>query len=190
MVGGEVTHSISRYGFTSNKTKNSHYIIVKAWVINSLLYLMDIFFYIYLFFICLWLSFLQIFICITSTSTLNPKKRYWPSFCGTRQKRRVSYSKTVREKCTFMNIFRAAELCVFVSLVYAYVMCVCVWLSIHLSSGRLGEETRWSPELRGQVQVFPAPSKPPALLRSGEMDRIRERREGMGRRGHEPGVID
>lgn len=69
-------------------------------------------------------------------------------------------------------------------------VCVCVWLSIHLSSGRLGEETRWSPELRGQVQVFPAPSKPPTLLRSGEMDRIRERREGMGRRGHEPGVID
>lgn len=69
-------------------------------------------------------------------------------------------------------------------------VCVCERVCVHLSSGRLGEETLWSPELRGQVQVFPAPSIPPALLRSGEMDRIRERREGMGRRGHEPEVID
>jgi len=72
-----------------------------------------------------------------------------------------------------------------------YKLCgVCVCVSIHLSSGRFGKETPWSPELRGQVQVFPAPSIPPALLRSREMDRIRERREGMGRRGHEPEVID
>lgn len=71
-------------------------------------------------------------------------------------------------------------------------VCVCVseCLSIHLSSGRFGEETPWSPELRGQVQVSPAPSIPPALLHSTEMDRIRQRREGMGRRGHEPQVID
>lgn len=70
-------------------------------------------------------------------------------------------------------------------------MCgVCERVSVHLSSGRLGKETLWSPELRGQVQVFPAPSIPPALLRSREMDRIKERREGMGRRGHEPEVID
>lgn len=53
-------------------------------------------------------------------------------------------------------------------------MRVCLWascLSIHLSSGRLGEETRWSPEIRGQVQVFPAPSEPPALERWTESGR-------------------
>ncbi|CAM4681142.1 unnamed protein product [Leuciscus chuanchicus] len=50
-------------------------------------------------------------------------------------------------------------------------------VSLPWKKRRFGKETPWSPELRGQVQVFPAPSIPPALLRSREMDRIRERRE-------------
>lgn len=97
------------------------------------------------------------------------------------------------ENGIFMKISKVVVFCVCMCGVSAlYVLCVCEkeCLSIHLSSGRLGEETLWSLEFRGQVQVFPAPSIPPALLRSREMDRIRERREGMGRRGHEPEVID